>query len=117
MKVLHVFDNGRKQRRILSSYDMPLGDVPSFYVMEVSAVRTSRNWHKYVTEVSAVNTSRNWHKDSRKREPTDSIAQAMLSYPDGAVMEQLLDCHRVSHMETSLNLSGMQPNRRFRFTQ
>jgi hypothetical protein len=109
MKMLHVFDNDRRKRRILSSYDMPLGDVPSFYVTEVSAVRTSRNWHKYVTEVSAVNTSRNWHKDSRKRDPTDSVGQAMPSYPDYAVMEQL-DCHRVSHMETSLNLSGMQPN-------
>jgi hypothetical protein len=115
MKVLHVFDNGRRQRRILSSYDMPLGDVPSFYVTEVSTVKTSRNWHKYVTEVSAVNTSRNWHKDSRKRDPTDSVGHAMPSYPDDAVMEQLMDCHRVSHMETSLNLSGMQPNSMCRF--
>ena len=114
MKVLHVFDNGRRQRRILSSYDMPLGDVPSFYT-EVSAVRTSRNWHKYVTEVFAVNTSRNWHKDSRKRDPTNSFGQAMPSYPDDAVMEQLMDYHRVSHMETSLNLSGMQPNSMCRF--
>jgi hypothetical protein len=35
----------------------------------------------------------------------------MPSSPDEAVMEQLMDCHRVSHMETNLNLSGMQPNR------
>jgi hypothetical protein len=73
--------------------------------------RARRNWHKYVTEVSAVNTSRNWHKDSRKREPTDLVGQAMPSYPNEAVMEQLIDCHRVSHMDTSLNQSGMQPNR------